>query len=137
MNKVLAFVCLICLIQPAYAVLPTDASIIQVHDMQMINQQRFRMEVLNDYNDVETEKARFEKKNAPREPLINKLFKKKKFVEVAYACSVAAPAVNSRQGFINVEFFCNWDFRKNQNTESIINISNRIFKCKFPVRNFI
>ena len=81
MNKVLAFVCLICLIQPAYAVLPTDASIIQVHDMQMINQQRFRMEVLNDYNDVETEKARFEKKNAPREPLINKLFKKKKFVE--------------------------------------------------------
>ena len=43
MKKVLAFVCLINLIQPAFAVLPTDASIIQVHDMQMINQQRFRI----------------------------------------------------------------------------------------------
>ena len=81
MKKVLAFVCLINLIQPAFAVLPTDASIIQVHDMQMINQQRFRIEELNDYNDVETEKARYRQKNAPREPLINKLFNKKKFVE--------------------------------------------------------
>lgn len=81
MKKILILFCLICFIKPAYAVLPTDASVIQVHDMQMINQQRFRMEVLNDYNDVETEKARFEKQNAPREPLINKLFNKKKFVE--------------------------------------------------------
>ncbi len=81
MKKVLTLVCLISFIRPVYAALPTDASIIQVHDMQMINQQRFRMEVLNDYNDVETEKARFEKKNAPREPLINKFFNKKKFVE--------------------------------------------------------
>ncbi len=81
MKQVITFVCFICIITPAYAVLPTDASIIQVHDMQMINQQRFRMEVLNDYNDVETEKARYQKRNAPREPLINKLFNKKKFVE--------------------------------------------------------
>lgn len=81
MKKIFTLLCLLCFVKPVYAVLPTDASIIQVHDMQMINQQRFRMEVLNDYNDVETEKARFEKKNAPREPLINRLFNKKKFVE--------------------------------------------------------
>ena len=59
-------------IMPVFAVLPPDASIIQVHDMQMINQQRFRIEEINDYNDVETEKAR---------PLVKKLFHKKKFVE--------------------------------------------------------
>ena len=81
MKKLLTFLSIVCFIKPVYAALPTDASIIQVHDMQMINQQRFRMEVLNDYNDVETEKARFEKKNAPHEPLITKLFNKKKFVE--------------------------------------------------------
>ena len=67
---------------PAFAVLPTDASIIQVHDMQMINQQRFRMEEINDYNDVETEKARYQKRNESNsEPLMKKLFNKKKFVE--------------------------------------------------------
>ncbi len=66
---------------PVCAIAPPDAAIIQVHDMQMINQQRFRREVLDDYNDVQTEKERFEKKNSSREPLINKLFHKKKFVE--------------------------------------------------------
>ncbi len=81
MKKIISAVLLSFLMLPAYSVLPPDAAIIQVHDMQMINQQRFRMEELNDYNDVETEKARFEKKNSPREPLINKLFHKKKFVE--------------------------------------------------------
>ena len=35
-------------IMPVFAVLPPDASIIQVHDMQMINQQRFRIEEIND-----------------------------------------------------------------------------------------
>ena len=68
-------------IAPVFAIAPPDASIIQVHDMQMINQQRFRQEVLNDYNDVQTEKKRFEQKTAPKEPLVNKLFNKKKFVE--------------------------------------------------------
>ena len=66
MKKVLAFVCLINLIQPAFAVLPTDASIIQVHDMQMINQQRFRIEELNDYNDVETEKSPLQAKKCSK-----------------------------------------------------------------------
>ncbi len=69
-------------IMPVFAVLPPDASIIQVHDMQMINQQRFRIEEINDYNDVETEKARYQKKNEVHsEPLVKKLFHKKKFVE--------------------------------------------------------
>lgn len=55
-----------------------------VHDMDMINQQRFRMEELNDYNDVKTEKERYQKRNNPTtEPLINRLFSPspKKFVE--------------------------------------------------------
>lgn len=69
-------------IMPVLAVLPPDASIIQVHDMQMINQQRFRIEEINDYNDVDTEKARYQKRNgANSEPLIKKLFHKKKFTE--------------------------------------------------------
>ena len=69
-------------IMPVLAVFPPDASIIQVHDMQMINQQRFRIEEINDYNDVDTEKARYQKRNeANSEPLIKKLFHKKKFTE--------------------------------------------------------
>ncbi len=81
MKKILSILLLCTIAVPVCAVVPPDASIIQVHDMQMINQQRFRQEVLNDYNDVETEKARFEKKTAPKESLIQKLFSKKKFVE--------------------------------------------------------
>lgn len=68
---------------PVRAVTAPDAAIIQVHDLQMINQQRFRYEELNDYNDVETEKARYKKKHEQPDgtSLINRLFKKKKFVE--------------------------------------------------------
>ena len=47
---------------PAYAV-PSTADVIMVHDMEMIKQQKFRMEEINDYNDVQTEKERFQKKN--------------------------------------------------------------------------
>ena len=81
MKKIFSSILFLCTALPAFAFAPPDASIIQVHDMQMINQQRFRQEVLNDYNDVQTEKERFEKKTAPKEPLMNKLFNKKKFVE--------------------------------------------------------
>ncbi len=81
MKKFLSAVLFLASISPAFSVAAPDAAIIHVHDMQMINQQRFRQEVLNDYNDVQTEKERFEKRNAPREPLINKLFGRKKFVE--------------------------------------------------------
>lgn len=69
--------------QSAFAV-PSTADIIMVHDMDMINQQRFRMEELNDYNDVKTEKERYQKRNNPTtEPLINRIFSpsSKKFVE--------------------------------------------------------
>ncbi len=67
---------------PALAYPPSPAEVIMVHDMQMINQQRFRMEEINDYNDVQTEKARYQKRTEPSsKPLINKLFNKKKFVE--------------------------------------------------------
>lgn len=74
---------LISMAQPAFAV-PSTADIIMVHDMDMINQQRFRMEELNDYNDVKTEKERYQKRNNPTtEPLINRIFSPnpKKFVE--------------------------------------------------------
>ena len=50
-----------------------DAGVIQVHDMQMINQQRFRMEEINDYKEVQEEKERFRKKNAPSEVKINRI----------------------------------------------------------------
>lgn len=65
---------------PSFAY-PSTADVIMVHDMEMINQQRFRMEEINDYNDVKTEKERYQKRNAPSEPLVNKLFNKKQFVE--------------------------------------------------------
>ena len=64
-----------------FAMAPPDAAVIHVHDMQMINQQRFRYEELNDYKEVSEEKARYQKKTTTEEPLINKLFKKKEFIE--------------------------------------------------------
>lgn len=66
--------------QPAFAY-PSTADVIMVHDMEMIKQQRFRMEEINDYNDVQTEKERYQKKNTTSESFVNKLFNKKKFVE--------------------------------------------------------
>ena len=41
------------LTNPSFAY-PSTADVIMVHDMEMINQQRFRMEEINDYNDVKT-----------------------------------------------------------------------------------
>ncbi len=82
MKKYILLLILFSFVTPVFAVLPPDASIIQVHDMQMINQQRFRIEEINDYNDVQTEKERYQKKTVPnREPVITKFFNKKKFVE--------------------------------------------------------
>ena len=75
---------LIFLISPAYSY-PSTADVIMVHDMDMIKQQRFRMEEINDYNDVQTEKARYQKRNYPKTETqtINKIFNSspKKFVE--------------------------------------------------------
>ena len=38
--------------------------------MQMIKEQKFRREEINDYNDVKQEKARFEKRNKTNEPVV-------------------------------------------------------------------
>lgn len=81
MKKLFATISILLVSLPALAYPPSPAEIIMVHDMQMINQQRFRMEELNDYNDVQTEKARYQKRTEPTETLFNKLFNKKKFVE--------------------------------------------------------
>lgn len=59
---ILSVILLITFVLPAKSFY-APAEITQVHDMQMINQQRFRMEQLNDFNDVKQEKERYQKKN--------------------------------------------------------------------------
>ena len=82
MKKYFLILAVIAFSIPVFADIPPNAAIIQVHDMQMINDQRFRMEEINDYNDVQTEKERYRKRNeSPQQPFINKLFGKKKFVD--------------------------------------------------------
>ena len=66
---------------PTFAILPPDASMIQVHDMQMIRQQQFRQEVLNDYNDVQKEKERYQKRNAPTIIKTEDFYTKPKMIE--------------------------------------------------------
>lgn len=59
-----------------------DASTIQVHDMQMINQQKFRIEEYNDYKEMQEEKERYNREHTPAKPLVNRLFNKQSdFVE--------------------------------------------------------
>ncbi len=75
---------LILIAAPACAYPPPQAAIMQVHDMEMIKQQRFRMEELNYYNDVQTEKIRYQKRNMQTKPVIQKKFsdnQNQKFVE--------------------------------------------------------
>ena len=50
-------------------------------EADLIANLRAKLEELNDYNDVQTEKARYQKRTEPTETLFNKLFNKKKFVE--------------------------------------------------------
>ncbi len=67
---------------PVFAIIPPDAAIIQVHDMQYIKDQKFRYQEYNDFKEVQEEKDRYNKKNEPAQPLIQKIFNKKsKFVE--------------------------------------------------------
>lgn len=67
---------------PVYAV--PDAAIINVHDMQMIKEQRFRMQEYNDYKEMKEEKERYEKQNAPSQTVFQKIFNRKsKFVDDA------------------------------------------------------
>lgn len=74
----LYFVILVSL--PAYSV--PEAAIINVHDMDMIKQQKFRMEEYNDLKEMKEEKARYEKQHTSSQTLMQKIFNKKsKFVE--------------------------------------------------------
>lgn len=67
---------------PVYAYAPPSAAVMQVHDMEMLKQQRFRMQELNYYNDVQEEKIRYQKRNEQPQTVIEKLFtKKSKFIE--------------------------------------------------------
>ena len=76
MKKFLAFA-FICSMMPASAFdLPTVPmnELSPMHDMQSMQAQRFRMENIDYYNDVETEKARYKKRTAqPTEELQEKI----------------------------------------------------------------
>jgi hypothetical protein len=56
---------------PVMAFAPIDASIINVHDTQMIREQQFRRDEINDYKTVKEEKARFEKRNKTKSTVDN------------------------------------------------------------------
>lgn len=76
------FLILALITMPAYAYAPPSAAIMQVHDMEMIKQQQFRMKELNYYNDVQEEKARYKKRNEKPETVIPKTIpQKSKFTE--------------------------------------------------------
>lgn len=70
MKNFLILLLLTMVTQPAVAFVPPAASVINVHDTQMIKEQQFRREELNDYNDVQQEKARFEKRNRTTKPVV-------------------------------------------------------------------
>lgn len=82
MKKLFIFTLLMLVSLPAFSIVPPDAAIIQVHDMQYIKDQKFRYREYNDFKEVQEEKDRYNKQHAPSQPLIQKIFNKKsKFVE--------------------------------------------------------
>ena len=69
MKKILISILMFSTILPAFSYAPPIAPVINNHDMQMIKEQKFRYEELNDYKEV---KARFEKRMKSYEkPVIN------------------------------------------------------------------
>ena len=72
MNKISVLFFSLLIVLPANAMFAPDASMIQVHDMQMIQQQKFRMEEINDYKEVKEEKERFEKRITQPKPVVQK-----------------------------------------------------------------
>ena len=52
MKKFITILFLGAFTMPAFAYAPSIAPVINVHDMQMIKEQQFRREEINDYNDV-------------------------------------------------------------------------------------
>ena len=65
MKKILLLALLLSVPQcvKAYSGDVAPASVLQVHDMQMLYEQKFRQEEVNDYKDLKEEKARFWKKD--------------------------------------------------------------------------
>lgn len=72
MKKFLIGIFMIMTLLPAFAYAPPTAPVINVHDMQMIREQKFRREEINDYKEVQEEKARFEKRNRAETPVVEK-----------------------------------------------------------------
>lgn len=67
---------------PAFAYAPPSASVMQVHDLEMVKQQQFRMHELNYYNEVQEEKARYQKRNKQPQTVIQEtLPEKSKFTD--------------------------------------------------------
>lgn len=67
---------------PAFAYAPPSASVMQVHDLEMVKQQQFRMHELNYYNEVQEEKARYQKRNKQPQTVIQETFpEKSKFTD--------------------------------------------------------
>ncbi len=63
MKKIILSTFLLSTVLPACAFIP-DAAVIPTHDMQTLQQQRFRIEEINDYKEVQEEKERYWKKNS-------------------------------------------------------------------------
>ncbi len=72
MKKVLILFLLGMTFLPAQAYAPPIAPVINAHDMQMIREQQFRREEINDYKEVKEEKARFEKRMKSETPTFEK-----------------------------------------------------------------
>ncbi|CCY62924.1 unknown [Clostridium sp. CAG:967] len=82
MRKLFIIAVLMLAALPAFSIIPPDAAIIQVHDMQYIKDQKFRYQEYNDFKEVQEEKDKYNEKHTPTKPLIQKIFNKKsKFVE--------------------------------------------------------
>ncbi len=72
MKKILICIVLCAVTLPTLAYAPPIAPVINVHDTQMIREQKFRREEINDYKEVQEEKERFEKRNRVETPVVEK-----------------------------------------------------------------
>lgn len=70
MKKILSLIFLGAISLPSLAYAP-PAVMTNVHDMQMIKEQRFRMEEINEYKEVKEEKERYRRKIEGQKPQIN------------------------------------------------------------------
>lgn len=70
MKKILTSILLSTVSLPVLAYAPPIAPVINNHDMQMIREQKFRREEINDYKEVQEEKERFEKRIKTNKPVV-------------------------------------------------------------------